>query len=360
MGSLVLDALSKRYGTSTAVERVDLEMRQGEMVALLGPSGCGKTTTLRMVAGFVPPTGGRVVIGGKDVTQAPPHARDTGMVFQSYALFPHMSVGQNVAFGLEMRRVNRADRESRAREALRMVRLEGLQDRLPRQLSGGQQQRVALARALVVNPAVFLLDEPLSNLDAKLRGEVRMEIRTLQQRLGLTTLIVTHDQEEALTMADRLVVMESGRVRQVGTAEDLYERPADPFVASFVGRCNLVEGEMEGPGWFRTGSGALLPCAEAPAGPAILALRPEHVAIAAATDGAARLRAITYLGAQTEYHAELDGTPLLVIRQTPGAADPLRRLSPGDTVNLSWDASAARLLPATPHHLPGTIKEPDA
>jgi putative spermidine/putrescine transport system ATP-binding protein len=348
MGSLLLDALSKRYGASTAVERVDLDVRQGEMVALLGPSGCGKTTTLRMVAGFVSPSGGRVVIGGKDVTRAPPHARDTGMVFQSYALFPHMTVGQNVAFGLEMRRINRADREARAREALRMVRLEGLEDRLPRQLSGGQQQRVALARALVVKPAVFLLDEPLSNLDAKLRGEVRMEIRALQQRLGLTTLIVTHDQEEALTMADRLVVMERGRVRQVGTAEELYERPADPFVAGFVGRCNLVEGQLEGQGRFRATSGALLRCAaEAAPGAAVLALRPEHVAIA--PEGPARLRAVTYLGQQTEYHAELEGTPLVAIRQTPGHADPLRRLSPGDAVSLTWDASNARLLPAMPN-----------
>ncbi|MBC9176922.1 ABC transporter ATP-binding protein [Pseudoroseomonas ludipueritiae] len=349
MGSLLLDALSKRYGASMAVERVDLDVRQGEMVALLGPSGCGKTTTLRMVAGFVPPSGGRVVIGGKDVTRAPPHARDTGMVFQSYALFPHMTVGQNVAFGLEMRRVNRADREARAREALRMVRLEGLEDRLPRQLSGGQQQRVALARALVVKPAVFLLDEPLSNLDAKLRGEVRMEIRALQQRLGLTTLIVTHDQEEALTMADRLVVMERGRVRQVGTAEELYEQPADPFVAGFVGRCNLVEGRVEGPGRFRARSGALLPCAAAatPTGDAILALRPEHVAIA--PEGPARLHAVTYLGPQTEYHAELEGTPLVAIRPTPGPADPLRRLSPGDAVSLTWDIATARLLPATPN-----------
>jgi putative spermidine/putrescine transport system ATP-binding protein len=288
-----------------------------------------------------------VLIGDKDVTHAPPYARDTGMVFQSYALFPHMTVAENVAFGLEMRRVNRADRDGRVREALRLVRLDALEDRLPRQLSGGQQQRVALARALVVNPAVFLLDEPLSNLDAKLRGEVRMEIRALQQRLGLTTLIVTHDQEEALTMADRLVVIERGRVRQVGTAEDLYERPADPFVAGFVGRCNLVEGRLEAPGQFRAESGALLPCAAAPvlSGPAVLALRPENVSISPA-DGPARLKAITYLGPQTEYHLDLAGTPLLAIRQTPGGTDPLRRLSPGDAVALSWDASAARLLPA--------------
>jgi putative spermidine/putrescine transport system ATP-binding protein len=348
MGNLVLESLSKHYGSAVAVERVDLDVRQGEMVALLGPSGCGKTTTLRMVAGFVVPSAGRVLIGGADVTQAPPHARDTGMVFQSYALFPHMTVAANVAFGLEMRRVGRAEAEQRVREVLRLVRLEGLEGRLPRQLSGGQQQRVALARALVVNPAVFLLDEPLSNLDAKLRGEVRMEIRALQQRLGLTTLIVTHDQEEALTMADRLVVMDRGRVRQVGTAEELYERPADPFVAGFVGRCNLVEGRVEAPGLFRAGTGALLPCGTAPAatGGQILALRPEHIAVAPAADGAVRLRAATYLGPVTEYHLELDGTPLLAIRPTPQADDPLRRIAPGDAVAVSWDASAARLLSA--------------
>ncbi|MBP0445927.1 ABC transporter ATP-binding protein [Roseomonas sp. SSH11] len=349
MGSLVLEALSKRYGQSTAVERVDLDVPQGEMVALLGPSGCGKTTTLRMVAGFVPPSAGRVLIGGTDVTRTPPHARNTGMVFQSYALFPHMTVADNVAFGLEMRRVNRAEREKRVREALQLVRLDKLEDRLPRQLSGGQQQRVALARALVVNPAVFLLDEPLSNLDAKLRGEVRMEIRSLQQRLGLTTLIVTHDQEEALTMADRLVVMERGRVRQVGTAEDLYESPADPFVAGFVGRCNLIEGELETPGGFRTATGALLPCIfgpRTPAGRVVMALRPEHVQIAPAEDGPARLQAVTYLGAQTEYHLDFNGTPLLAIRQTPAAEDPLRRLSNGDAVAVSWNPAAARLLPA--------------
>ncbi|MFZ6764884.1 ABC transporter ATP-binding protein [Pseudoroseomonas sp. WGS1072] len=347
MGSLVLEALVKRYGASTAVERVDLDVRQGEMVALLGPSGCGKTTTLRMVAGFITPSEGRVLIGGRDVTRMPPYARDTGMVFQSYALFPHMSVAQNVAFGLEMRKVGRAERDARVMEALRLVQLDHLADRLPRQLSGGQQQRVALARALVVNPAVFLLDEPLSNLDAKLRGEVRMEIRALQQRLGLTTLIVTHDQEEALTMADRLVVMEKGRVRQVGTAEQLYEDPADPFVAGFVGRCNLLEGRVEAPGRFRTRAGDLLLCqAGGEAGEAILALRPERIALRAGGEGPARLAALTYLGAQTEYHVDFGATRLVVIGATPAAADPLRRLAPGDAVTLVWEASAARLLPA--------------
>ena len=349
MGRLALQGLSKRFGAAVAVDGVDLDVEQGAMVALLGPSGCGKTTTLRMVAGFVAPSAGRVLIGGQDVTRAPPHARDTGMVFQSYALFPHMTVAGNVAFGLEMRRVGRAERDARVREALRLVRLEGLEERLPRQLSGGQQQRVALARALVVNPAVFLLDEPLSNLDAKLRGEVRMEIRALQQRLGLTTLLVTHDQEEALTMADRLVVMEHGRVRQAGTAEDLYERPADPFVAGFVGRCNLVAGAAAGAGLFRAESGALLPCAAAGGagmgrGGGVLALRPEQVRLRPDGDGSARVVAVTYLGPQTEYHLDLDGTPLLVVRPTPAAGDAARRLSPGDRVAVDWEASAARVL----------------
>ena len=353
MGTLVLEGLARRYGSTVAVERVDLDVQDGELVALLGPSGCGKTTTLRMVAGFVAPSAGRVLIGGRDVTRAAPHGRDTGMVFQSYALFPHMTVGQNVAFGLEMRKIGRAEREQRVTEALRLVRLEGLADRLPRQLSGGQQQRVALARALVVNPAVLLLDEPLSNLDAKLRAEVRFEIRGLQQRLGLTTLFVTHDQEEALTMADRLVVMDRGRVRQIGTAEALYERPADAFVAGFIGRCNLLRGALDGPGRFRARGGAALPCAPGAAPPdAVLALRPERVSVETGGEGLpARLLAVTYLGAQTEYHLDLGGTKLLAIRATPAEDDPRRALAPGDAVTASWSPAEARLLTALPGDL---------
>jgi putative spermidine/putrescine transport system ATP-binding protein len=350
VGNLELVQLGKRYGEAIAVEAVDLKVAEGELVALLGPSGCGKTTTLRMVAGFIRPTTGRVLIGGQDVTGLPPYARDTGMVFQSYALFPHMTVAENVSFGLEMRRVPAPERERRVAEALRMVRLEALGGRLPRELSGGQQQRVALARALVVNPAVFLLDEPLSNLDAKLRGEVRLEIRNLQQRLGLTTLIVTHDQEEALTMADRLVVMDRGRVRQIGTAEDLYERPADAFVAGFVGRCNLIEGAVEAEGAFRAASGVLLPCSTGTARSrtGTIALRPERIAIAPGAAGGvpARLAAVTYLGAQTEYHLDLDGLSLVSVQATPAEASPLKQLRPGEAVTLSWDHSAARLLPS--------------
>jgi putative spermidine/putrescine transport system ATP-binding protein len=260
-----------------------------------------------------------------------------------------MTVADNVGFGLEMRKVGRAEREDRVREALRMVRLDQLADRTPKQLSGGQQQRVALARALVVKPAVFLLDEPLSNLDAKLRAEVRIEIRELQRRLGLTTLIVTHDQDEALSMADRLVLMEHGRVHQVGTAEDLYERPANPFVAGFVGRCNLLPGALEAQGRFRAAGGAVLPCATdaEPVGPPrVLALRPERIDLAPAASNRngvpGRATSITYLGAQTEYHIDLGGTPLVAIRATPTETDPLRRLKPGDFVTLTWEPGAAR------------------
>ena len=344
MSSLSLQGLRRVYGATVAVDRVDLEMAQGELVALLGPSGCGKTTTLRMVAGFVAPSAGKVVIGGKDVSRAPAYARDTGMVFQGYALFPHMSVAENVGFGLEMRGVARAERAGRVAEALRLVRLEGLGERRPAQLSGGQQQRVALARALVVNPSVFLLDEPLSNLDARLRAEVRVEIRALQQRLGLTTLFVTHDQEEALTMADRLVVMDRGRVRQVGPPEEVYERPADLFVAGFLGRCNIFRGASEG-GVFRS-AGVALP-APAGVGRAALVVRPERVAIGA--EGLmGRVSLITYLGGLTDWHVETDAGTVLVTRPTPAADHALRRVAVGDVVGVRWEASAARLLADNP------------
>ncbi|MFA5488903.1 MAG: ABC transporter ATP-binding protein [Candidimonas sp.] len=357
MARLQLQGVVKRYGGNAVVQGVDLTVEDGELVALLGPSGCGKTTTLRIVAGFTEPSAGTVRLGDRDITHIPPYARDTGMVFQSYALFPHLNVAQNVGFGLEMRGVNRAERDQRVKQALSLVQLGHLAQRLPRELSGGQQQRVALARALVIKPLAFLLDEPLSNLDAKLRIEVRLQMRALQQRLGLTTLMVTHDQEEALTMADRLVVMDQGRVRQIGTPQELYEHPVDAFVAGFIGRCNLLAGKMEGTGQFRSRSGALLPVGGtrfvAP-GPLTFALRPERVRVAPASGTypgsserhvSARLTAITYLGSLTEYHADLDGASLLAIGPTPGTQDILRRLSPGDEVFLCWDDDAIRLLP---------------
>ncbi len=244
MARVEIENLSKRYGENFVVKDLSIDIPQGEFLVLLGPSGCGKTTTLRMIAGFVEPSSGRITLGGRDVTTLPPWKRNTGLVFQSYALFPHLSVEENVAFGLEMRKMPAEETRARVAEALRLVRLEGFGERLPRQLSGGQQQRVALARALAFRPDVLLLDEPLSNLDAKLREEVRVEIRELQQKLGLTTVMVTHDQDEALSMADRLVVMAQGEVRQIGTQRDLYERPAGRFVAGFVGRSNFLEGKV--------------------------------------------------------------------------------------------------------------------
>lgn len=347
MKSLELVHIRKEYGDAVAVADMNMQINKGELVSLLGPSGCGKTTTLRMVAGFIAPTSGSVVIDGRDVTRLAPYERNTALVFQSYALFPHMTVAQNVGFGLEMRKVGKADREAQSLEALKRVRLDHLADRYPRQLSGGQQQRVALARGLVLNPAVFLLDEPLSNLDAKLRGQVRSEIRSLQQTLELTTLMVTHDQEEALTMSDRLVLMEAGKVRQAGTAQDLYERPADAFVADFVGRSNVIEGRVAEDGFHAVG-GTVLPAAASGAADArFYAVRPEKIAISrdgAGVEGA--VREILYLGAQTEYTVMLGQTPVSVIAATPGPDDALAGLRTGDAVRLSWSSSSARLLDA--------------
>src|SRR5689334_24985907 len=240
MARLQLTGLTKAYGEFHAVAGVDLDIAQGELVVLLGPSGCGKTTTLRMIAGFVVPTAGEIRLGGNDITNRPPWKRNTGLVFQSYALFPHLSVADNVAFGLRMRKLQGGEIAAKLARALRLVRLEGLADRLPRELSGGQQQRVALARALVIEPDILLLDEPLSNLDAKLRHEVRVEIRELQKKLGLTTVMVTHDQEEALSVSDRIAVMDAGRIRQTGTPYEVYAHPADHAVADLVGIANFV------------------------------------------------------------------------------------------------------------------------
>ena len=352
MSSLKIEHLAKSFGTTEVLQDINLGIAEGEMVALLGPSGCGKSTTLRIVAGFETATSGRIELGGTDITATPAHRRNTGMVFQSYALFPHMSVADNVGFGLEMRKIGRSDREAKVRQALDMVQLGHLADRMPAQLSGGQQQRVALARALAVNPDLLLLDEPLSNLDAKLRGEVQHEIRALQQRLGLTTLIVTHDQEEALTMSDKMVVMQGGRIRQVGAPRELYDAPDSVFVASFVGNCNLIEGKPEGEGMFRSTSGALLPCARAeiarPDEGRVLALRPERVRLSPPQQGAASAQVVgvTYLGAQSEIRVDLQGTRILVTMPTPQARDPMAGLAEGDMVSADWAPEDARLLPA--------------
>jgi len=245
MVSVQLDQVTKRFGDTVAADAVSLAVEPGELFFLLGPSGCGKSTLLRTVAGFCEPDGGQVLLDGRDVTRVPPHRRSTGMVFQNYALWPHMTVEDNVGYGLEVRSISSEERQRRINEALEMVRMAGYGKRKPNQLSGGQQQRVALARALVIRPDVVLLDEPLSNLDAKLRLEMRDEIRRIHRDTGITTVYVTHDQKEALSMADRIAVMDQGRVVQIGRPEDLYRSPANLFVAQFVGETNLFHGKVD-------------------------------------------------------------------------------------------------------------------
>ena len=343
MARLQLTGLTKTYGDIHAVAGVDLDM------VLLGPSGCGKTTTLRMIAGFIAPTAGEIRLGGSDITRQPPWKRNTGLVFQSYALFPHLSVADNVAFGLRMRKLAQPRIAAKLAEALRLVRLEKLADRLPRELSGGQQQRVALARALVIEPDILLLDEPLSNLDAKLRHEVRVEIRELQKELGLTTVMVTHDQEEALTMADRLVVMSNGQVQQVGSQRDLYENPANTFVAGFVGRTNFLHGRVEGPGTFRTESGLGICCDEsAAANGRTLALRPERLSLATAPLAGAEncfpgtVEFASYLGGILEYYVRLTPQDRLMVQAPNKLADAAHDV--GDRVYLHWPARASLVL----------------
>jgi len=349
MARLQLTALSKTYGDVRAVAAVDLDIRQGELVVLLGPSGCGKTTTLRMIAGFVAPTSGEIRLGGRDITGQPPWKRNTGLVFQSYALFPHLTVADNVAFGLRMRKMPQHETAARVMEVLRLVRLEGLAHRLPRELSGGQQQRVALARALVIEPDILLLDEPLSNLDAKLRQEVRVEIRELQRKLGLTTVMVTHDQEEALTMADRLVVMSDGQVQQVGSQRDLYENPANAFVAGFVGRTNLLRGRVESAGMFRSDSGMLIRCRdEAPSEGRTLALRPERLSLAPAPIAGAdncipgTVEFASYLGGILEYYVRLTPEDRLLVQAPNRSADPVHAV--GDRIHVYWPAQDSLVL----------------
>ena len=348
MARLDLSNVAKRYGNLNAVDDVSLSVAEGEFLVLLGPSGCGKTTTLRMVAGFVEPTSGTIMLGGVDVTHLPPWKRNAGLVFQSYALFPHMTVSENVAFGLEMRKMRAADIAPKVAEALRLVRLGQLGDRLPRELSGGQQQRVALARALAFQPDILLLDEPLSNLDAKLRQDVRVEIRELQRKLGLTTVMVTHDQEEALTMADRLVVMSEGRVRQVGSQQDLYERPADRFVADFVGRSTFLEGRVEETGRFVTEGGLAISCLEHHPGPASLALRPERIALLGSEPPpenafSGTVEFISYLGAQVDVHVRLTPSDRVVL-QVPNRPDhPLPGI--GGVVKVGWGRDTGRVFP---------------
>jgi putative spermidine/putrescine transport system ATP-binding protein len=339
--------LTKSYGDFRAADNVSLDIADGEFLVLLGPSGCGKTTTLRIVAGFIDPTSGSVRLGERDMTTLPPWKRNVGLVFQSYALFPHMTVAENVAFGLEMRKMPKAQMTPKITEALRLVRLDHLAERLPRQLSGGQQQRVALARALVFHPDVLLLDEPLSNLDAKLRQDVRVEIRELQRKLGLTTVMVTHDQEEALTMADRLVVMNEGRILQIGSQQDLYERPSEKFVADFVGRSIFIDGRMDGPGRFVSAGGLVVACEGSGTGNGSLGLRPERLALitlaAPAMDNSfpGSVEFISYLGSQVDLHVRLSPLERVIVQIQNRPEQPLPSI--GEQVHVGWSKSTGQV-----------------
>jgi putative spermidine/putrescine transport system ATP-binding protein len=343
---LQLQALSKHYGSHAAVDTISLDVPRGEMVVLLGPSGCGKTTTLRLIAGFIAPTGGDILVDGRSIVAQPPHKREMGIVFQSYALFPHLSVFRNVAFGLEMRRQNRGAIAGRVEEMLRLVKLEAYAQRLPRELSGGQQQRVALARALAIHPQVLLLDEPLSNLDAALRQEVARDIRILQRDGGLTAIMVTHDQDEAMAMADRLVVMKDGKVQQIGVQQDLYERPATPFVAGFIGRSNMLTGTL------RDGSHLVLDNGIAVAlagryratGRCTLALRPERIDLV--REGSlitGQVELATYLGPVIEHVVELARDVRVVVRHASEGVDPASLPAAGTPAQLSWTVTGERL-----------------
>ena len=342
--SLSLQHLVRRFGTHVAVDDVSLDVTPGELVVLLGPSGCGKTTTLRLIAGFIAPNAGDIHLDGRSVVALPPHKRDMGIVFQSYALFPHLSVARNIAFGLEMRRGSAAATEARVQEMLRLVRLEEFAARLPRLLSGGQQQRVALARALAIHPRVLLLDEPLSNLDAALRQDMAREIRLLQQDRGITTIMVTHDQTEAMAMADRLVLMYDGKVQQIGPPEALHLRPATPFVARFIGGSNIVQGRIDGMTTLvlTDGPPIMLAAAYHNAGAASLAVRPDSIRLGEPGRGSARaegtVELCTWLGATIEHVVRLSPEVAIVARGPGLGPDATPRHKAGVRVALHWSA----------------------
>jgi putative spermidine/putrescine transport system ATP-binding protein len=308
-----LEAVEKSFdGATRVVDRVDLVVQPGEFFALLGPSGCGKTTTLRMIAGFEEPDAGRILVGGEDITHVPVHARDMGMIFQSYALFPHRTVAENVAFGLRMRGLDKGEIRERVAQALRQVALEGFDARRPAQLSGGQQQRVALARAIVIRPRVLLCDEPLAALDRKLRQSMQLELKGLQRELGVTTIFVTHDQEEAMTISDRIAVMNGGRIEQIGSAREVYNQPRTRFVADFIGDINVLAGE----------------------GAAMIAIRPERLRLVdpAQAKLKGRVDTRTFISGQSVYRIALESGRHLTAKLNDASAD----FAVGAEVGVAW------------------------
>ncbi|MGL5448007.1 MAG: ABC transporter ATP-binding protein [Rhabdaerophilum sp.] len=353
-GAVSVEGAKRHFGTVKALDGVSIEVAAGEFLALLGPSGSGKTTLLMTIAGFEMPDQGRIIVDGRDVTGFAPNARNLGMVFQRYALFPHMNVRDNIGFPLRMRGIAESERRNRAETALATVGLEGYGDRLPAQLSGGQQQRVALARAIVYEPPVLLMDEPLSALDKNLRERMRLEIKRLQKQLGITVIFVTHDQEEALVMADRIAVMDQGKLVQEGAPRALYERPSNAFVAGFLGETNFVDGSIEGRdgenGLIRLTNGALV-AGRAPsglAGKAKISVRPEYIAVhTRKPEGIAmevRLQEVIFAGASTIVLADAGLAEPLNIRITSSAA--LDGRLPGDPLWLTWRAEDACLFAA--------------
>ena len=363
-----LDRVVKRFGDTVAVDRLTLEIERGAFYALLGPSGCGKTTTLRMIGGFEDPTEGTVYLGGRDVTDLPPYRRDVNTVFQSYALFPHLDVQRNVAFGLQQRKAGKDEIRTRVGEALEMTRLGGLEQRKPAQLSGGQQQRVALARALVNRPRALLLDEPLGALDLRLRKQLQLELKRIQQEVGITFVHVTHDQEEAMTMADEIAVMKDGHIEQAGSATDLYETPASAFVADFLGDCNMIDGTLgrrDGDvAEFETHDGARLHVLTARIDPSLngsplrVGFRPEKVTLLPAEGdpppGAnvvrGRIELASFLGTAIQYVVHTPGGEEITAIEQNRTGHGTESMGPGREVLIAWDPAHSFLVAKEADH----------